>query len=153
MTVVVFKFLCHNNNKNNKKYDQNRKDFDHEPAVGCDRLKVFQQLIMRLAHIHVNVVHIRVDAGYLLLLLLDHRRQLIEHGAQLDYSLLDRLHGIGAVLYEVDVLAEYEPLLHLLLLHQVHVEHGVRVVRLVRLVVKQHRLAHVTSRHFGRLQY
>ena len=38
----------HNNNEKYKKHDQDTENFNHEPSVRSDRLKVFEQL--RVSH-------------------------------------------------------------------------------------------------------
>lgn len=78
-------FLCgglrHDHNENNEKYDENEKYLDHEPPVRRDRLKVLEQLGMRLAYVQIDVFDVRVDTLYGFVLLFDHSGQLLKHAA------------------------------------------------------------------------
>lgn len=48
-------------NKDDEEDDEDEKDLDHQPAVGGDRLEVFEDLCVGGLHVQLGVLNVSVD--------------------------------------------------------------------------------------------
>lgn len=49
--------------KNDEKDNEDQKDLDHQPAVGGDRLEIFQDLRVCSLHVELGVFNVGIDSG------------------------------------------------------------------------------------------
>lgn len=141
---------CHENNKDDEKDDKDTENFYHQPPIGCHRLEIFKDFTVSSLYVQLGIFHIGINSAkwnkrYLpwwkslpwaelmnnewdpplhhFFLLLDHMSQLLEDPSQLDYGLLDVLHGVCSALYIwVLLINELQLLLVALSVNGVHID-------------------------------
>lgn len=60
MCPVLFA-LSKEDDKDDEEDDEDKEDLDHKPAVGGDRLEVFEDLCVGRLHVQLGVLHISID--------------------------------------------------------------------------------------------
>ena len=60
--ICIFPFLCHKHHEDDEEDDENSEDLDHEPAIGRNRLEVFEDLAVSSLDIQMGVFNIGIDS-------------------------------------------------------------------------------------------
>lgn len=58
---MSFSGLSKEDYKDDEEDDEDKEDLDHQPAIGGDRLEIFQDLCVGSFHIQLSIFHIRIN--------------------------------------------------------------------------------------------